>query len=65
MQVGDLVYLQPKGTRCDEDYIGLLIDKKKVGGVGDSSTTLYDVLMTETNEVITVSDIYFTLWRIK
>ena len=66
MQIGDLVYLKPKPSRIeDEDFIGLLLSKKRVGRTKIDSTVLYDVLMAETNEVITVSDIYFTIWRIE
>ena len=66
MQVGDLVYLKPKPSRLeDEDFIGLLLSKKRVGRSKIDSTVLYDVLMAETNEIITVSDIYFEIWRIE
>ena len=66
MQVGDLVYIKPKPSRLeDEDFIGLVLNKQKVGRSKLDSTILYDVLMAETNEVITVSDIYFTIWRVE
>lgn len=66
MQVGDLVYIKPKPSQLeDEDFIGLVLNKQKVGRSEIDSTVLYDVLMAETNEVITVSDIYFTIWRIE
>lgn len=66
MQVGDLVYVKPKPAQLeDEDFIGLVLKKQKVGRGKLDSTILYDVLMAETNEVITVSDIYFTIWRVE
>ena len=66
MQVGDLVYVKPKPAQLeDEDFIGLVLKKQKVGRSKLDSTILYDVLMAETNEVITVSDIYFTIWRVQ
>ena len=66
MQVGDLVYIKPKPSHLeDEDFIGLVLNKQKVGRSKLDSTVLYDVLMAETNEVITVSDIYFTIWRVE
>lgn len=66
MQVGDLVYIKPKPAQLeDEDFIGLVLGKQKVGRSKLDSTILYDVLMAETNEVITVSDIYFEIWRIE
>ena len=65
MKVGDLVYLRPKLYDETEDYIGLLVHKEQVGSGQKGSTVLYDVLLTETNEILTVSDIYFTIWRIE
>ena len=65
MIIGDLVYLRPKNSRIlEEEYIGLLVDKKFVGHGGDG-TYLYDILITETSEVITFSDIYFEIWRVE
>ena len=67
MKEGDLVYLKPKSQYRDneEDFIGLVIQQQQVGSNQGGSTILYDVLLTETNEVITISDIYFEIWRIK
>ena len=66
MKVGDLIYLKPKNTKIkDEDYVGLVIHTEQVGSNHGGSTILYDVLLTETNEVITISDIYFEIWRIE
>jgi len=65
MQIGDLVYLRPKNLRDEEELIGLLVDMEQVGQAKIDSTILYDVLLTETNEVITISDIYFEIWRIE
>ena len=66
MQVGDLVYLKPKNTKhTSEDYVGLVIHKEQVGSGKSESTILYDVMLTETNELITVSDIYFEIWRVE
>ena len=65
MKVGDLVYLKPKSAVEDEEYIGLLIHMEQVGQAKIDSTILYDVLLTDANEVFTVSDIYFEIWRIE
>lgn len=66
MKIGDLIYLKPKNTKIeDEDYVGLLVHTEQVGSNKGGSTILYDVLLTETNEVITISDIYFEIWRIE
>ena len=65
---GDLVYLKPKADRLIEDYIGLVISCERIPSNYSpklSSTTLYDVLLTVTNEIMTVSDIYFEVWRIE
>ena len=66
MKIGDLIYLKPKNTKIeDEDYVGLIVHLEQVGSGKTGSTVLYDVLLTETNEVITISDIYFEIWRIE
>lgn len=65
MQLGDLVYLRPKNLREEEDLIGLLVNMEQVGSGKTGSTVLYDVLLAEANEVITISDIYFEIWRIE
>ena len=66
MKIGDLIYLKPKNTKIeDEDYVGLVVHKEQVGYHRGGSTILYDVLLTETNEVITISDIYFEIWRVE
>ena len=66
MKAGDLIYLKPKTKRIeDEDYIGLVVHAEQVGSNKGGSTILYDVLLTETNEVITISDIYFEIWRLE
>ena len=65
MKVGDLVYLKPNRALENEEYMGLLVHMEQVGRSKLDSTILYDVLFAETNEVITVSDIYFTIWRIE
>ena len=66
MKIGDLIYLKPKNTRIeDEDHVGLVVHTEQVGSNHGGSTILYDVLLTETNEVITISDIYFEIWRIE
>ena len=64
MQIGDLVYLRPKSFK-EEDMIGLLVHMEQVGYAKIDSTILYDVLLTETNEVLTVSDIYFEIWKVE
>jgi len=67
MKEGDLVYLKPKSQYQDneEEFIGLVIHQQQVGSNQGGSTILYDVLLTDTNEVITISDIYFDIWRIE
>jgi hypothetical protein len=67
MKEGDLVYLKPKNQYRDneEEFIGLVIHQQQVGSFKGVSTILYDVLLTETNEVITISDIYFKIRRIE
>ena len=65
MKIGDLVYLRPKNLREEDDLIGLLVNMEQVGSGKTGSTVLYDVLLTETNEVTTISDIYFEIWRIE
>ena len=65
MKIGDLVYLRPKNLREEDDLIGLLVNMEQVGSGKTGSTVLYDVLLIETNEVITISDIFFEIWRIE
>ena len=66
MKVGDLVYLRPKNLTSDEEeIIGLLVNMEHVGRSKLDGTWLYDVLLTDTNEVHTLSDIYFEIWRIE
>ena len=66
MRIGDLVYLKPKNiVQSDEEYIGLIVKMQKVGRSKRDSTVLYDVLLNETSEVISISDIYFEIWRIE
>ena len=66
MKIGDLVYLRPRNLTWDEeDIIGLLVHVQQVGSGKTGSTILYDVLLTDTNEVHTLSDIYFEIWRIE
>jgi len=64
MQVGDLVKLRPKSAPTNlEEYHGILINMQDVGRNG-SKTILYDVLVGEVDQVLTVSDIFFEVWRI-
>ena len=66
MQIGDLIHFKQKGKLGDNnDYLGLIVNMQEVGRAKIDSTVLYDVLLTETNEVITVSDIYFEIWRVE
>ena len=66
MKIGDLVYLRPKNLTWDEeDIIGLLVNMVHVGRSKLDGTWLYDVLLTDSNEVHTLSDIYFEIWRIE
>jgi len=65
MKIGDLVYLRPKNLRDEEEMIGLLVNMEQVGSNKGGSTILYDVLLTDTNDVHTISDIYFEIWRIE
>ena len=64
MKTGDLVYLRHK-IHDDDDYVGLIVQREQVGTPSTGSTILYDILLTETNELITISDIYFDIWRIE
>ena len=65
MKIGDLVYLRPKNLREEEEMIGLLVHMEQVGQSKLDSTILYDVLLTDTNDLITISEIYFEIWRIE
>ena len=66
MRIGDLVYLRPRNlTSGEEEIIGLLVNMKHVGRSKLDGTWLYDVLLTDTNEVHTLTDIYFDIWRIE
>ena len=65
MKIGDLVYLRPKNLREEEEMIGLLVHMEQVGQSKLDSTILYDVLLSDTNDLITISDIYFEIWRIE
>lgn len=66
MQVGDLIYAKPRTHNPDNlDFIGLLVSMAKLGTGTRGSTILYDVLFPETNEVHTLSDIYFEVWRVE
>ena len=66
MKVGDLVYHRTKNlTSGEEEIIGLLVNMEHVGKSKLDGTWLYDVLLTDTNEVHTLSDIYFEIWRIE
>lgn len=66
MKIGDLVYLRPKHiVQPVQDLVGLLVKMQHVGHSKLDGTWLYDVLVSETTEMITVSDIYFEIWRIE
>ena len=66
MKIGDLVYLQPKNiVQPMQKLMGLLVNIKHVGRSKLDGTWLYDVLLNDTSEVITISDIYFEIWRIE
>ena len=64
MQNGDLIYMKSKLRDSEEEYIGLLISQEVVGSK-ENNTMLYDVLLSDTNEILTLSDIYFEIWRIE
>jgi len=64
MIVGDLIYLCPNGFEDQGEYMGLVLRKKELGSGRRGSTTLYDVLLTDTNELVTISDIYFTMRKV-
>lgn len=64
MQEGDLVKLRPKSGQTNlEEYHGILINMQQVGRNG-SETILFDVLIGEIDQILTVSDIFFEVWRI-
>ena len=66
MRTGDLICFKQKGKLGDNnDYIGLLVEMQHVGKSKLDGTWLFDVLLTETNELITISDIYFDIWRVE
>ena len=66
MKIGDLVYLRPKNiVQPMQKLIGLIVKMQHVGRSKLDGTWLYDVLLNETSEVITISDIYFEIWRIE
>ena len=66
MKVGDLVYLKPKNiVQPVQDLIGLIVKTKHVGRSKLDGAWLYDVLLNETSEVITITDLYFEIWRIE
>ena len=64
MSIGDLVYIRHK-IHDDDDYIGLVLSKERIGSGRKGSTVLYDILLTEMEDVITISDIYFEIWKIE
>lgn len=64
MKIGDLVKLRPKrDTSGMEEYHGILLSMQEIGRNG-SETILFDVLVGEIDEILTVSDIFFDVWRI-
>lgn len=65
MQEGDLVKLRPKRAESGmEEYHGILLNMQQVGRNG-SETILFDVLIGEIDQILTVSDIFFEVWRIQ
>ena len=65
MQAGDLVKLRPKRAQSDmEEYHGILLNMQQIGRNG-SETILFDVLIGEIDQILTVSDIFFDVWRIE
>ena len=64
MNIGELVFISPKNFEDEGDHLALIISKRPIGSGNRGSTTLYDVLLTHTNEVITITDIYFTMRRL-
>ena len=66
MSIGDLVYIRPNNiVQPVQNLIGLVVKIQHVGRSKLDGTWLYDVLLNETSEVITISDIYFKIWRIE
>ena len=65
MKEGDLVKLRPKRSDSEMDeYHGILLKMDTVGDKrGGSSTVLFDVLIGELDQILTVSDIFFDVWR--
>ena len=64
MKIGDLVKLRPKRASDEIIYTGLLIKTQQIGRNG-SETMLFDVLVGELDEILTVSDIFFDVWRLE
>ena len=64
MKEGDLVKLRPKRAQSGmEEYVGVLLKMQQIGRNG-SETILFDILVGELDEILTVSDIFFDVWRI-
>ena len=63
MKIGDLVKLRPKsGPTTLEEYHGILINMQDIGRAG-TKTTLYDILVGDIDQILTVSDIFFVVWK--
>lgn len=57
--------LRPKRAESGmEEYHGILLNMQQVGRNG-SETILFDVLIGEIDQILTVSDIFFEVWRIQ
>ena len=64
MKTGDLVKLRPKRAESGvHEYCGVLLSMQQIGRNG-SETILFDILVGELDEILTVSDIFFEVWRI-
>ena len=67
MKSGDLVKFRAIRDSSKVDMTGLLINASRVGSekIGRRSTMLYDILVSELGEILTISDIFFEIWRIE
>ena len=66
MSIADLVYIRPNNiVQPVQNLIGLVVKIQHVGRSKLDGSCLCDVLLNETSKVITISDIYFEIWRIE
>lgn len=66
--VGDLVKLRPKNKQDrlnpDKIFMGILLDIHETGTV-PSRSVLFDILVGEIDQILTVSDTFFEVWKVE